>query len=107
MTSWTALTEIIGFAAAAVGTSLMLPQVVQSIKTKRVDDISFGMLWLYFFNCLLWLMYGILILAWPIIVCNSIALLVGMVQLFFKFRYKSNKPNRQSTTALVNVSEND
>lgn len=57
----TIIVEIIGFTAAAVGTSLMLPQVIKSIKTKKVDDISFGMLVLYFFNCLLWLIYGMLI----------------------------------------------
>jgi len=57
----TIIVEIIGFTAAAVGTSLMLPQVIKSIKIKKVDDISFGMLVLYFFNCLLWLIYGMLI----------------------------------------------
>ena len=83
------IAEIIGFTAAAVGTSLMLPQVIKSIKTKRVDDISFGMLWLYFFNCLLWLIYGILIVAWPVIICNFIALLISILQLFLEFKYKS------------------
>ena len=82
------ITEIIGFTAATVGTFLMLPQVIKSIKTKRVDDISFGMLWLYFFNCLLWLIYGILILAWPIIICDFIALIVSIIQLFLKLKYR-------------------
>ena len=81
------ITEIIGFTAAAVGTSLMLPQVIKSIKTKKVGDISFGMLWLYFFNCLLWLIYGSLILAWPVIVCNFIALIISILQLFLKIKY--------------------
>jgi len=85
------ITEIIGFTAATVGTLLMLPQIIKSIKTKKVDDVSFGMLWLYFFNCLLWLMYGTLILAWPLILCNFIALLISIIQLFLKFKYSSHK----------------
>ena len=84
------ITEIIGFTAAAVGTSLMLPQVIKSIKTKKVDDISSGMLVLYFFNCLLWLTYGILIVAWPLIVCNFIALIISIIQLTLKKKYNSH-----------------
>jgi len=83
--------EIIGFTAAVVGTSLMLPQVIKTIKTKKVDDISFGMLLLYFFNCLLWLIYGALIRAWPVIICNFLALLISIFQLILKWKYSSRK----------------
>ncbi|MCP3683468.1 MAG: hypothetical protein GY861_12345 [bacterium] len=85
------ITEIIGFSAAAVGTSLMLPQVIKSIKTKKVDDVAFGMLLLYFFNCLLWSIYGILIIAWPVIICNLIALIISIIQIVLKLRYSSHK----------------
>ncbi|MFC1612979.1 SemiSWEET family sugar transporter [Patescibacteria group bacterium] len=81
------ITQIIGFLATLVGTSLMLPQVIQSIKTKKVDDISFVMLFLYFLNCLLWLIYGILIIALPLIICNFIALIISIIQLILKFKY--------------------
>ena len=83
------LVNVIGFTAAIVGTSLMLPQVIKSIKTRKVDDVSFLMLLLYFFNCLLWLLYGILITAWPVIVCNFIALLISILQLVLKVKYHS------------------
>ena len=73
--------------AAAVGTSLMVPQVIKSIKTKKMDDISLVMLWLYFVNCFLWLVYGVLIVAWPVIVCNFVALIVSVLQLMLKRKY--------------------
>jgi len=82
------LTQIIGYLAAIVGTTLMLPQVVKTIKTKKVDDVSLVMLLFYFFNCLLWLVYGLLISALPLILCNSIALLISIFQLVLKFKYK-------------------
>jgi len=82
------ITQIIGFSAAIVGTSLMLPQVIKSIKTKKVNDIAFGMLLLYFFNCLLWFIYGVLISSWPLIICNFIALIISIVQLALKMKYK-------------------
>ena len=81
------LKQIIGFFAAAIGTSLMLPQVIKTIRLKQADDISSAMLALYFLNCLLWLVYGSLIQAWPVIVCNFIALLISIVQLALKKMY--------------------
>ena len=81
------ITEIIGYSAAVVGTSLMLPQVIKSLRTKSVGDLSYMMVILYVINCVLWLTYGILINAWPVIVCNFIALIISFVQLGLKVRY--------------------
>lgn len=87
------LTEIIGYLAAAVGTSLMLPQVFKIITTKRVGDISLIMLVAYFFNCFLWLSYGLLISARPLIICNFIALIISIVSLTLKFKYNNSTIN--------------
>lgn len=81
------ITDIIGYAAAVIGTSLMLPQVIKSLKTKSVKDLSYLTLILYFFNCLLWGIYGFLIMAIPIIICNSIALAISIFQLGLKVKY--------------------
>ena len=81
------IAEITGYVAAVVGTSLMLPQVIKSIKTKKVDDISSWMLWLYFLNCVLWLAYGIMISAMPVVVCNLVALIISVIQLRLKYQY--------------------
>ena len=86
----TLLAEMIGYAAAVVGTSLMLPQLIKSIRSKKVRDLSYGMLILYFFNCLLWMVYGLLILAWPVVICNAIAFVISIVQLVIKIIYDGN-----------------
>ena len=83
----TLITELIGYSAAVVGTSLMLPQVFKSLRTKSVQDLSYAMLTLYFLNCLLWAAYGVLIYAIPVIICNLIALCISIFQLGLKFRY--------------------
>jgi len=82
------LTNLVGYTAAAVGTLLMLPQVVKSWRTKRVEDLSLGMTVLYFLNCLLWLLYGLLITALPMIVANATALVVSIVQVVLKLKYR-------------------
>lgn len=83
-----ALTDIVGYIASVVGTMLMLPQVWKAWKTKRVEDLSFGMVVLYFFNCLLWLFYGLLLAASPLILANGIALIISIVQMIFKLKYR-------------------
>jgi MtN3 and saliva related transmembrane protein len=85
------VTQVTGFLAAIIGTSLMLPQVFKTFKTKKGDDVSLVMLVLYFLNCLLWLTYGVLISALPVILCNSIALVISIIQLVLKFRYKKTE----------------
>lgn len=77
----------IGFGATIVGTSIMLPQIVKSLRTKSVTDISWGMLVLYGLNCLLWLTYGILIIAIPLVITNAIALCISIFQIGLKLRY--------------------
>ncbi|MFH1788712.1 MAG: SemiSWEET family transporter [Candidatus Altiarchaeota archaeon] len=83
------LTQIIGYSAALVGTSLMLPQVAKTLKTKRVEDVSMGMVVLYLLNCFLWLAYGVLIRAYPLMVCNLIAFFIGLAQMLLKLKYSN------------------
>lgn len=81
------ITNIVGYAGMVVGISLMLPQLIKSYKTKKVDDLSMAMLVLYFFNSLLWLIYGILINTPPGVIANAVALLISIAQITFKLRY--------------------
>lgn len=81
------LTNVIGYLAAIVGTFLMMPQVIRAIRTKHMKDVSMGMLVAYIVNCALWDMYGILLGAMPMILCNSIALVIGVWQVVLKRKY--------------------
>lgn len=82
------LADIVGYAAMIVGTGVMLPQIVKSLQTKKVEDLSLGMVWLFFFNCLLWFTYGILIRASPVIIANGIGLVISVVQVFLGLKYR-------------------
>jgi MtN3 and saliva related transmembrane protein len=80
--------EMIGFMAIIIGTSIMLPQVFKSIKTKSVSDLSWGMLNLYFCNCLLWFIYGFFIFDIPLILTNGVALCISILQIVLKIKYR-------------------
>lgn len=77
-------TAVLGYAAAAVGSCLMLPQVLQSWRTRQVNDLSMGMVLLYVVNCALWMAYGGLVRSGPILVANGVGLLIGAAQLGMK-----------------------
>ncbi len=79
---------ILGLAAATLTTIAALPQIIKTIKLKETKDIS---LLMYTFLCsgmTLWLIYGIFIQNIPIILANSIALVLNLIVLIFKLKYK-------------------
>ena len=84
------LTTIVGYLATATGTCLMLPQFYKTLKTRSVKDVSWLMLIVYFFNCIFWLTYGLLLDATPIILTNSIALIISVAQIVLQVRYSRN-----------------
>ncbi|MCX6750720.1 MAG: SemiSWEET family transporter [Candidatus Pacearchaeota archaeon] len=79
--------NIVGYTATVVGTFLMLPQIIKSLKTKQVRDVSSAMTFLYSLNCLLWLIYGVLIVAYPVIAANFIGFLISLIQIIIKIKY--------------------
>jgi MtN3 and saliva related transmembrane protein len=84
------LTTIVGYMATVTGTCVMLPQVYKTFKTKSVEDVSWGMLIIYFFNGIFWLTYGILLGATPLMVTNTLALIICTIQITLQVRYSKN-----------------
>jgi MtN3 and saliva related transmembrane protein len=73
-------TEIVGYLGAGCLTITLLPQLYHTIKTKKVDDISFGFIALQIITCILFLIYGIMLKEKPLIIANS---LVGIQIIIF------------------------
>ena len=61
---------IIGLSAAAMGGISLFPQVLKVIRTKSTKDISREMFLLLAGSIFLWLIYGILLKDFPIIIAN-------------------------------------
>lgn len=82
------LINIVGLLAATLTTISFLPQVIKIVKTKHTKDISLLMYIIFTSGVLLWLFYGILLKEPPIIIGNGITLILVMIVLIFKIRYK-------------------
>jgi MtN3 and saliva related transmembrane protein len=81
------LIDTIGSAAAALTTLSFVPQAWQTFKTRDVSGISLGMYTAFTMGVALWLIYGLLIGAWPIIIANVITLVLALAILWMKLRF--------------------
>lgn len=76
--------QLIGFAAGSFTTLAYVPQVVRTWRTRSAKDLSLGMLIALSTGVSLWLTYGIALGAWPIIIANSVTLVLSFVLIVFK-----------------------
>ncbi len=80
--------QLLGLAAGTITSITFLPQVIQIWKTKSAKDLSMPMLLLLISGTTMWLAYGLLIKDAAIIYTNSMVLVMSMVMLFFKLKFK-------------------
>lgn len=79
--------QIVGIIAAICTTGAFLPQAIKTFKTKDTKGIS---LLMYSFSTLgifLWLVYGLLLHDTPLILANSITVLLSGSILVLKIRH--------------------
>lgn len=77
----------IGLAAAALTTFAFLPQSVKAIRTKHTKDLSLIMLLMQFTGLITWLAYGLLSNSLPVILANTISVLIMAVLIVMKLKY--------------------
>ena len=82
------LSDLIGYCAAALTTASFLPQAVHTFRTKDVRGISLSMYGAFTLGVSLWLVYGVLLSAWPIVIANIITLSLATSILVMKLRYR-------------------
>jgi MtN3 and saliva related transmembrane protein len=68
------LTDSLGYVAASLTTLSFVPQAWHTFQTRDVSGISLGMYSAFTLGVLLWLVYGVMLGAWPMIVANVITL---------------------------------
>ena len=82
-----ALIDAVGMLAALLTTAAFVPQAWHSFKTRDVSGISLGMYSVFTVGVSLWLTYGLLLQAWPLIIANVITLALALAILTMKLRF--------------------
>lgn len=79
--------QIIGYAAAALTTLCQVPQAVRIVKTHHTKDISFTTYTALGLGVLLWVIYGIYVNDFVIIIANVVTFLIVFYIWLLKLRY--------------------
>lgn len=82
------LIDSLGLIAGTCTTLAFLPQLFKVWQSKSAEDLSWGMLIVFSLGLLLWLVYGLFINALPVILSNLITLILNLVILSLKIRYR-------------------
>ena len=82
------LKKYLGFFAAFCTTIAFLPQAFKVWKSNNTKDISLSMFIIFTIGVFSWLIYGILIYDFPIIIANSFTLIFSLFILFYIIKNK-------------------
>ena len=85
--------DYLGLIAGALTTVAFLPQLVKTYQSKSADDVSFLMFFLFGIGVILWGVYGWEIHAIPVVISNSITLILASSILVMKVIF-SNKSDQ-------------
>ena len=70
------VTDLFGYLAAIGTTGAFIPQAMKVFKTKKTEDLSLGAFLLLCLGILLWIIYGVLVQAFPLIIANCLTFIM-------------------------------
>jgi MtN3 and saliva related transmembrane protein len=86
--------EVLGYLAATLTTAAFVPQVRHTLRTRDVSGISTGMYAVFTTGIALWLLYGLAVRAWPIVLANAITLGLAATILALKLAVERERKRR-------------
>jgi MtN3 and saliva related transmembrane protein len=82
------LIDLLGLIAGTLTTIAFLPQLYKTWKSKSAQDVSLVMMITFCTGLFLWFVYGLAIHAIPVIVSNAVTLVLALMILLLKIRYR-------------------
>jgi MtN3 and saliva related transmembrane protein len=86
------LADGLGYAAATLTTASFLPQAWLTFRTRDVSGISLAMYSVFTLGIAAWLVYGLLLQAWPIVIANVITFVLSAGILAMKLMLADRAP---------------
>ncbi len=81
--------DTIGYVAGFLAMISFFPQVIKTLRTRRTDDISMGMLLLTLITNILYVIYGSLLELYPIIIMIGIMTCIVILQIILTMKWSS------------------
>jgi MtN3 and saliva related transmembrane protein len=79
--------ELFGLIAGAVTSMGFIPQLIKGYRTKKLEDISYYMPAVLALGMVMWLIYGVIIEAFAIIIANIFGVTCCIILIIMKKRY--------------------
>lgn len=91
--------DILGYAAAILTSASFIPQAWRTFRTKDVSGISTRMYTVFTLGVAVWLAYGIVLKETPMMVANSVTLVLACAVLGMKLRYGKRERQAKESAA--------
>ena len=76
--------DALGYVAATLTTASFVPQAWLTFRTRDVSGISLAMYSVFTLGIALWLIYGLFIEAWPVVIANVVTFVLAAAILTMK-----------------------
>jgi MtN3 and saliva related transmembrane protein len=84
----TSSTDFIGYLSAFLTTVAFVPQALHSWRTRDLSGVSLPMYSLFTAGVFGWIIYGLKIGSWPVILANIVTLILACAVLFLKIKHR-------------------
>jgi MtN3 and saliva related transmembrane protein len=81
------LVEAIGYLGSLLSCITFVPQVYLTWQSHSAKDLSLLMILIVNFSCIVWLTYAYLIKSKPVLIANTIVLILSLMLLYFKLTF--------------------
>jgi MtN3 and saliva related transmembrane protein len=81
------IVEIIGYTAGFVAMISFIPQLIKTFRTRKANDLSINMLFLTLTTNILYVIYGVLLELYPIIIMLGIMTCVLIIKIILNLKY--------------------
>ena len=94
--------EIFGYIGTFFVISINIPLCFKVVRTKSTGDLSMTTFILTLCAGIFYLIYGVLIDKWPLIICNVVITIITIFLIYFKLKY--DKMNAQNKLDIIMIS---
>ena len=88
---WTLLAFLIGLSATILTRYSSIPQIIKGVKTRKMDDVSFWLIFYLTVGLFLYVIYGVIIDDLIIIWGNAVGVITNLVLISLKIKYSAKQ----------------
>lgn len=79
--------QTVGFMAAFLGGIALIPEIIKALRTRHLEDVAWGMLFLLFLCSGLWCFYGFVLEEYPLVLSAGLNMCMQIMLMLLKRKY--------------------